>query len=130
MPAIAATTKVVVGLSVKLEVITKDKLRKFVFGVEKTRENDVDMWSVDFELLDRTSPTDDFGRVVFLDVDLDLKKITATDVQTTAEKGLNQSQVEFVLTTIAANAEKFKKNLLSEDRMKRTIANLFPARNG
>ena len=130
MPAIAATTKVVVGLSVKLEVITKDKLRKFVFGVEKTRENDVDMWSVDFELLDRTSPTADFGRVVFLDVDLDLKKITATDVQTTAEKGLNQSQVEFVLTTIAANAEKFKKNLLSEDRMKRTIANLFPARNG
>jgi len=130
MPAIAATTKVVVGLSVKLEVITKDKLRKFVFGVEKTRENDVDMWSVDFELLDRTSPTDDFGRVVFLDVDLDLKKIAATDVQTTAEKGLNQSQVEFVLTTIAANAEKFKKNLLSEDRMKRTIANLFPARNG
>jgi len=130
MPAIAATTKVVVGLSVKLEVITKDKLRKFVFGVEKTRENDVDMWSVDFELLDRTSPTADFGRVVFLDVDLDLKKIAATDVQTTAEKGLNQSQVEFVLTTIAANAEKFKKNLLSEDRMKRTLANLFPARNG
>ena len=130
MPAIAATTKVVVGLSVKLEVITKDKLRKFVFGVEKTRENDVDMWSVDFELLDRRSPTADFGRVVFLDVDLDLKKIAATDVQTTAEKGLNQSQVEFVLTTIAANAEKFKKNLLSEDRMKRTIANLFPARNG
>ena len=130
MAAGAATKKVLVGLSVKLEVITKDKLRKFVFGVTKTQENDVDKWGVDFELLDRTSTTAEFGRVVFLSVDLDLKKIAVADVQATADKGLNQGQVEFALTTVAANAEKFKNKLIGEDRMKRTVSNLFPARNG
>jgi hypothetical protein len=125
----AATTKQLVGLSVKLEVVTKDKLRKFVFGVTKTQADDVDKWSVDFELLDRTALTADFTRAVFLDVDIDLKKVAVTDVETTAHKGLNQAQVDFVLTTLSANADKFRNKLIKEDRMRRTIGNLFPVRN-
>ncbi len=125
----AATTKQLVGLSVKLEVVTKDKLRKFVFGVTKTQADDVDKWSVDFELLDRTAVTADFTRAVFLDVDIDLKKVPVSDVETTAHKGLNQSQVDFVLTTLSANADKFRNKLIKEDRMRRTIGNLFPVRN-
>ena len=125
----AATRKVLVGLSVKLEVVTKDKLRKFVFGVTKTQQNEVDKWSVEFELLDRTAATAEFVRAVFLDVDLDLKKVPAEDVQMTAEKGLNQPQVDFVLTTVDANVEKFKKKIIKEDRMKRTVSNVFGARH-
>jgi hypothetical protein len=125
----AATTKQLVGLSVKLEVVTKDKLRKFVFGVTKAQVNDVDKWSVDFELLDRTAATAEFTRAVFLDVDIDLKKVPVSDVQVTADKGLNQSQVDFVLTTLSANADKFRNKLIKEDRMRRTIGNLFPVRN-
>ena len=124
-----ATKNVLVGISVKLEVLTKDKLRKFVFVVTKKQENDLDKWSVDFELLDREAVANDFARVVYLDVDLDLKKVPDADVQTTAIKGFNQAQVDFILTTVNANAQKFNKNLIKEDRMKKTVSNIFSARS-
>jgi len=130
MATAPAANRVLVGLSVKLEVLTKDKLRKFSFGLTKAQEGDVDKWSVDFELLDRASATADFARVVFLDVDLDLKKIPVPDIETTADKGLNKAQVEFVLAAVAADAEKFRANKIKEARMKRTIGDLFAARHG
>ena len=130
--AAAATTRVLVGVAVRLEVLTKDKLRKFIFGLTKTQDGDLDKWSIDFELLDRSSATanEEFARVVFLDVDLDLKKIPLPDIQTTADKGLNKSQVEFILSTVDADAEKFKASRIKEPRMKRTISDLFAARHG
>lgn len=130
MATTAATHRVLVGLAVKLEVVTKDRLRKFAFGLTKTQDGDIDKWSVDFELLDRASATGDFTRVVFLEVDLDLKKVAVPDVQMTADTGLNKPQVEFVLATVAADAEKFKANKIKEGRMKRTLSDLFAARNG
>lgn len=125
-----ATKKELVGLAVKLEVLTKDRLRKFTFGVQKTQKNDVDAWSVDFELMDRATATADFARVVFLDVDLDLKKVAVADVNATANQGFNKSQVEFVLSSVASDADKLKAGKIKDSRLKKTIGDLFAARNG
>ena len=125
----AQTKKVLVGLSVKLEVLTKDKLRKFVFGVKKTQENDVDTWSVDFELFDRASATAPFVQALMLTTDINLKAVPVESVQATADKGLSKSQIEYVLTTLAADAAKFKANTIKDLRMKRTVSGLFLARD-
>jgi hypothetical protein len=125
----AQTKKVLVGLSVKLEVLTKDKLRKFVFGIAKTQENGVDKWSVDFELFDRASATAAFVQALSLTADISLKTVPVENVQATADKGLSKSQIEYVLTTLAADAEKFKANAIKDLRMKRTVSGLFLARD-
>jgi len=130
MPPAAVTKKVLVALSVQLEVLTKDKLRKFVFGLKKTQENDLDKWSVSFELLDRAKADAQFARAVFLDVDLDLKKVPVEAVQATADKGLNKAQVEYTLTAVGPDADKLAQGKIKESRMARTVGDLFAARNG
>ena len=117
MPDAAVTKKVLVGLSVQLEVLAKGKLRKFVFGLKKTQENDVDKWTVSFELLDRATVDAQFARVVFLDVELDLKKVPVEAVQATADKGLNKAQVEYTLTAVASDADKLSQGKIKESRL-------------
>lgn len=124
------TKKVLVALSVQLEVLAKGKLRKFVFGLKKAQENDLDKWSVSFELLDRATTDAQFARVVFLDVELNLKKVPVEAVQATADKGLNKAQVEYVLTAIETDADKLSAGKIKETRMIRTVSDLFAARNG
>lgn len=130
MPVTAETKKVLVALSVQLEVLAKGKLRKFVFGLKKAQQNDLDKWSVSFELLDRASADAQFARAVFLDVDLDLKKVPVEAVQATADKGLNKPQVEYTLTAVASDADKLSQGKIKESRMKQTVSDLFAARNG
>jgi hypothetical protein len=120
----------VVALSVKLDVLSKDKLRKFVFGLTKSKENDIDKWIMDFTMLDRAEASAAFAEALKLTVTLDLKKIPAEAVEATAAKGLNKNQVDYALTVIAADADKLKAGRIKPERMQRTAAGLIPARNG
>ncbi len=126
----AGTARQLVALSVKLEVLTKDKLKKFVFGLTKSQDGDVEKWSMDFEMLDRAAATDTFARAFFLDIDLDLKKVPVEALEETATKGLNKAQVDFTRTMVAGDAEKLQANKIKEDRMKRTARAVIAARNG
>lgn len=128
MPA-TGSTREPVALSVKLEVLTKDKLKKFVFGLTKSKDGAVDKWHMDFEMLDRADTSKDFARAFFLDIDIDLKKVAATDLDATAKNGLNKPQVDFSRTMVAGDADKFKEGTIGEDKMKRTARNVIPARN-
>ena len=130
MPPAAVTKKVLVALSVQLEVLTKDKLRKFVFGLKKTQDHNLDKWSVSFELLDRAKADAQFARAVFLDVDLDLKKVPVEAIQATADKGMNKAQVEYTLTAVGPDADKLAQGKIKAARMARTVGDLFAARNG
>lgn len=123
-------TRSLVAVSVTLEVLSKDKLKKFVFGLNKTKEGDVDKWSMDFEMLDRTKATDEFARAFFLDVDLDFKKVPVPELIATAEKGLNKNQVDFTRTAVESDAAKFKTGKIQEARMRRTATEVIAARNG
>src|SRR5262245_38080654 len=124
-------TRSLVALSVKLEVLSKDKLKKFVFGLNKTKGlEDVDEWTMDFEMLDRAKTTDEFARAFFLDVNLDLKKVPQPELEATAEKGLNKNQIDFTRTAVDADADKFRNGKIKDTRMKRTASEVIAARNG
>jgi hypothetical protein len=64
-----------------------------------------------------------------LTTDINLKTVPVESVQATADKGLSKSQIEYVLTTVAADAAKFKANAIKDLRMKRTVSGLFLARD-
>jgi hypothetical protein len=128
MPNAVETSKVLVKAHIKLDVVTKDKLRKFSFDLEKGTKDDVETWSIVFSLLDRATPQDDFSEVVSIDVDLDLKKVAVEDVEATAE-GFNKRQLDFLVTTVAADAKKLKEGKIKETRMARTMQDLIAARN-
>lgn len=123
------TKKVLVGLSVRLEVLTKDKLRKFMFALTKTQDGAVDKWGIEFELLDRASTTAQFARALFLDVDIDLKKVAVEDVEATANKGLNRAQVDYVTGPLALTAERYRQGKVKEARLERATRDVFTARN-
>lgn len=123
------TRREVVALSVKLEVLTTDKLKKFVFGLTKSKEGDIDKWAMDFSMFDRAAVADPFVLAFDLDIALDLKKVPVEALEATATKGLNKAQIDFTRTTIAADAEKRKAGKIKEDRMKRTAAGVIEARD-
>ena len=124
------TKRELVGISVNLEVLTKDQLRRFVFGVAKGQENGIDSWTVDFKLMSRAAIGAEFVQMVALTVKLDLKKVHAEDVETTANKGFNKNQVDFVQSTLADDTDRFKNGKLKESRLARTLGEVFAARHG
>ena len=92
----------IVALSVRLEVITPDKLRKIIFGLTKgTAEGNV-TWTINFELFDRTSKTAEFQKVIDLDVEVKTKNHALAEE--TAAKGLNSAQVEHTILRAAPAA--------------------------
>jgi hypothetical protein len=124
----AQTRRRVVGLSVKLEVITNDKLRKFVFGVDKKQQAGIDKWTIDFELYDRPSPTAAFTKAVGITAAVDLENVPLAAANATRDKGLDASQVDYALTAVAADADSYKVRDIDETQMKDTVVGLFAAR--
>jgi len=113
MPPKTAVTRIpkakkeIVAISVKLEVITPDKLRKIIFGLTKgTDDNGVTTWTINFELHDRAKPADPFSEVIKLDVMVKVKNHALAEE--TAAKGMNEPQVEHVITRAAPAAAKAK----------------------
>ena len=53
-----ATTSTVITIKVHFELITNDKLRKVVFGLEKDTQGIQVTWTINFELFERDKKTD------------------------------------------------------------------------
>jgi hypothetical protein len=98
-------TKEIVALSVKLEVVTPDKLRKIIFGLTKgTDDKGVTTWTINFELHDRAKPSGSFAQVIKLDVMVKSKNHPLAEE--TAAKGMNEPQVEHAITRAGPAAAK------------------------
>jgi ABC-type multidrug transport system ATPase subunit len=78
------------AISVVLELHTPDRLRKIVFGLERTCPNDVPAWAVHFEMHQRENPGDDFKVIVKLDVAVPANLYR--EIEATAKNGLDPSQ--------------------------------------
>lgn len=124
----SSSKKVVVGLEVKLEVITKDKKRKFAFGLKKTKTGTLDEWHMSFVLSDREKATDAFAQAILLEVDLDLAKAPKAKLEATADKGLSPQQIAFITTSVADASEKFKRGEIDEAEMDRVLHRLIRVR--
>jgi hypothetical protein len=67
-----ATTSTVIAIKVHFELITKDKLRRVIFGLEKDTQGTTVIWKINFDLFEREKKTDPWGdAMVHVDIEVD-----------------------------------------------------------
>lgn len=81
----------VIAIKVKFELITKDRLRRVVFGLEKDTEGDKVTWKIDFELYEREKKTDPWGDAL-VDIEIEVEKQLHLNAEKTATQGMTPAQ--------------------------------------
>lgn len=120
LPAKASKSSVI-GVKVRFELITKDKLRRVVFGLEKDTEGNVVMWKIDFQLFERDKKGDVWGdAIVILQVEVE-KALNAKAEK--ALKGLTPGQSAHALGPAADDAKAAKDGEIDEEEAKETVGN-------
>jgi hypothetical protein len=112
-----------------IDVMSKDGLRKFAFGLDKsTDKDDVEDWAIHFDLFERASRTDDFDEAV-VHVDVDVKAKNFDNMQITADKGFNASQAESTLVDVATAADRVKAGKATTARLAKAVEGVIEARD-
>lgn len=119
--AAAAKKSSVIGIKVRFELITKDKLRRVVFGLEKDTEGNVVMWKIDFELFEREKKGDPWDEAIIV-LQVELEKALNAKAEK-ALKGLTPGQSAHALGPAADDAKAAKEGEIDEDEAKETVAN-------
>jgi hypothetical protein len=108
------------SISVDLEVMTKDRLKRIVFGLDKTPEGEDVKWLITFEFYERDDKNDEFGEaLVKLNVDVRTKNHDAAEQ--TARKGLNTPQAEHLLGPVAIDTKRLKAGKIKEEKLASTV---------
>jgi hypothetical protein len=124
----AGVGKRIVSVHVIVDVMSKDGLRKFSFGLDKnTGKNGEEDWAIHFDLFERAKRADDFDEAV-VHVDLDIKAKNFEKAQITADKGLNAAQAEAALVDVAAVADRVKAGKATEARLAKAVEGVIEAR--
>ena len=124
----AGVERKVLSVHVVVDVLSKDKLRKFSFGLDKTtEENDVEDWVIHFNLFERSSKNDVFKEpVIHVDVDVKARNFRKMDV--TAAKGFNQIQTERTLVDVAAVADRVHAGKAAETALAKSVERVIESR--
>lgn len=112
-----ATRRSIKSISVDLEVMTTDRLRKVVFGLDKSTDGDEVTWAIEFRLFERETKTDEFGDEL-VKLDVEVKKTLHEQAEVTATKGLNKPQAEHLLGPASSTAKRFADGKTSEKTAK------------
>ena len=124
----AGVERKVLSVHVVVDVLSKDKLRKFSFGLDKTtEENDVEDWVIHFNLFERSSKNDVFKEPV-IHVDIDVKARNFRKMDVTAAKGFNQIQTERTLVDVAAVADRVHAGKAAETALAKSVERVIESR--
>lgn len=124
----AGVAKRIVSVHVIVDVMSKDGLRKFSFGLDKsTDKDDEEDWAIHFSLFERANRNDEFGDAA-VHVDLDVKTKNFAKAQVTADKGFNTAQAEATLLDVAAVADRVKAGKATEARLAKAVEGVIEAR--
>ncbi len=124
MPA----TRTLKSISVDLEVMTTDRLKKIVFGLDKSTEDEEIHWVIEFQFLQRDKKTDPFGDPL-VKLSVDVKKSNESAAEETAAKGLSNPQATHLLGPGVADTQRFREGKITEDKLAATVQRTLPKRN-
>jgi hypothetical protein len=114
---------------VVVDVMSKDGLRKFSFGLDKsTDKDDVEDWAIHFDLFERATRGDDFTEAV-VHVDVDVKAKNFDNMQITADKGFNTAQAQSTLVDVATAADRLKAGKSTPARLAKAVEGVIEARD-
>jgi hypothetical protein len=124
----AGVERKLLSVHVVVDVLSKDKLRKFSFGLDKTtEENDVEDWVIHFNLFERSSKDDVFKEpVIHVDVDVKARNFRKMDV--TAARGFNQIQTERTLVDVATVADRVRAGTAAETALAKSVERVIESR--
>jgi len=121
-------TRSLKSISVDLEVMTPDRLKKVIFGLDKSTDTDGVKWVIAFQFLQRETKTDEFGDPL-VKLDVTVKKANNDAAEQTAVKGLNAAQTEHLLGPAMVAAQRLSQGKTSEDKVAATVERTLPKRN-
>ena len=123
-----AGTKTLKSISVDLEVMTTDRLKKVIFGLDKSTDTEGVRWVIEFQFLQRDKKTEEFGDPL-VKLRVDVKKASNALAEETAVKGLNSAQAEHLLGPAMVAARRLKDGETTEERVAATVRRTLPKRN-
>jgi hypothetical protein len=121
-------TKTLKSISVDLEVLTPDRLKKVVFGLDKSVDAEGEHWTIDFQFLQRAKKTDEFGDPL-VTLSIEVKKNNNAAAEETAMKGLNSAQTEHLLGPGVAAVQRLTDGKTTEDKVAAAVERTLPKRN-
>ncbi len=119
------------SISVDIEVMTKDRLRKVVFGLDKaTADSGEVTWTLDFKLFEREKKTDEFGDpLVKLDAVV-VRKANFEKAEATAVSGrFTAAQTEHALGPAANDAKRFQDGKITREKAEATAERTIAKRS-
>jgi hypothetical protein len=127
MPANVA--KKVLSIHVVVDVLSKDRLRKFSFGLDKTTDDkNVEDWIIHFNLFERDKKDDPFKTEAVIHVDVEVKLKNFAKAAVTADKGFNTPQTEATLVDVAAVSDRVKKGKATKERLAKEVEGVIEVR--
>ena len=111
----ATTKKVLVALSVRIDVLNSTKLKKFSFQLDKTTpEADMEQWAITFDLFERVNKSGAFSEpTIHVLIDVSLENVAKTE-RTAMADDFTVKQTQHVLTVVAAAAKQLKAGEITE----------------
>jgi hypothetical protein len=114
-----ASTSTVVAIKVNFELITKDKLRRVKFGLEKATAGTQISWKINFDLFEREKKTDAFGDAI-VHVDIEVDKELQSKAEKTALNGMTAGQQAHALGPAADDQKLAQGGEITQDDANRT----------
>lgn len=124
MPAAVKTIK---AISVDLEVMTSDRLKKIVFGLDKSTTEESVEWTIDFQLFEREKKSEEFGEPL-VKLTIAVKKPNHQTAEETALKGLNAKQSEHLLGPALVAARRLEAGDTTEEKAAAVVERTLPKR--
>ena len=117
-----ATTSTVITIKVHFELITNDKLRKVVFGLEKDTQGVKVTWTINFELFERDKKTDPWGDPI-VNVDVTVVKELHAKAEKIAISGMTAGAQAHALGPAADDQKAAEAGELSQSKADKTTQN-------
>ena len=116
-----STTHNLVALSVDIEVVSSDQLKKFVFGItkKKTSATETD-WTIKFVFSRRDKKSEAFVDRVKVKVAVSLEQVPG--VERTAKNEMTAKQRNFVNGTVANALDKFEAGDITRPQLEKLIS--------
>lgn len=121
MPPQTSTTHNLVALSVDIEVVSSDQLKKFIFGItkKKTSATETD-WTIKFVFSRRDKKSAAFVDRVKVNVAVSLEQVPG--VERTAKNEMTAKQRNFVNGTVANALNKFEAGDITRPQLEKLIS--------
>ena len=121
MPPNIPSTRNLVALSVDIEVVSSDQLKKFVFGITKKKTSSTESdWTVNFVFARRDKKSEAFVDRVKVKVKVSLEQVPG--VERTATNDMTAKQRNFVNGTVANALDKFEAGDITRAQLQKLIS--------